>query len=51
MSARFGTRLPLTAEIGIGLVAVGVFFLFLGVVMLLDSSLMALGNVSQTRRI
>lgn len=33
-------------EIGVGCAGFGIFFLFLGVVLLFDKSLLALGNVS-----
>lgn len=35
----------LTAEIGVGLVSGGIFFLFVGVVLFFDATLLALGNV------
>jgi hypothetical protein len=34
------------AEIGIGLTALGLLFLFLGIILLFDKALLALGNVS-----
>jgi hypothetical protein len=37
--------LPRPSEIGVGLTAFGAIFLFLGVMLLFDSALLALGNV------
>ena len=43
MQLRYPTPRP--SEIGVGLTAFGAIFLFLGVMLLFDSALLALGNV------
>jgi hypothetical protein len=35
-----------TLEIGVGILSFGIFFMFLGVLMLFDSGLLAIGNVT-----